>query len=144
MSTTGPTIIPYMLVRGAAAAIEYYRKVFGAEESGARFTDPSGRIGHAEITIGDSKIMLADENEAEGYRFSPFMFYVKVADASTVTERAVAEGGALVRAVQDQAYGERSGVVRDPFGHSWMVSQPVEEVSREELQARVGAQYKIS
>jgi PhnB protein len=144
MSSTGPTIIPYMLVRGAAAAIEYYRKVFGAEESGARFTDPSGRIGHAEIAIGDSKIMLADENEPEGYRFSPFMFYLQVADAKAVTERAVAEGGTLVRPVQDQPYGERSGVVRDPFGHSWMVSQSLEEVSREELQARVGAQYKIS
>jgi PhnB protein len=138
-----PTVIPYILVNGAPQAIDFYRKVFAAEETGARFTDPSGKVGHAEITIGNSKIMIADETPPE-YRFSPIMFHLSVDDADVVVARAVAAGAKLARPLTDQPYGERSGVVVDPFGHSWMVSQHVEDVTNAELQQRVGDSYAIS
>lgn len=138
-----PTVIPYILVNGAARAIEFYRGVFGAEETGARFTDPAGKVGHAEITIGNSKIMIADEQPPE-YRFAPIMFHLRVADVDAVVARATAAGATLARPVADQSYGDRSGVVLDPFGHSWMVSQRVEDVSAAELQRRVGDSYAIS
>ena len=141
--STEPTVIPYILVNGAARAIEFYRKVFGAEETGARFTDPAGKVGHAEITIGNSRIMLADEQPPE-YRFAPITFHLRVDDADAVVARATAAGATLARPVVDQPYGDRSGVVLDPFGHSWMVSQHIENVAAAELQQRVGESYAIS
>jgi PhnB protein len=138
-----PTVIPYILVQGAAQAIDFYRSVFGATETGARFTDPAGKVGHAEIMIGNSKIMLADEQPPE-YRFAPIMFHLRVENVDAVVARATAAGATLSRAVADQAYGDRSGVLLDPFGHSWMVSQRVEEVSPAELQRRVGESYAIT
>ena len=138
-----PTVIPYVLVNGAARAIDFYRKVFGAEETGARFTDPSGKVGHAEIAIGNSKIMLADEQPPE-YRFSPIMFHVRVNDVDAIVDRATAAGATLKRPIANQAYGDRSGVILDPFGHSWMVSQRMEDVTTSELQQRVGDTYTIS
>ena len=142
-TTNEPTVIPYILVNGAAQAIDFYRKVFAAEETGARFTDPSGKVGHAEITIGNSRIMLADETPPD-YRFSPITFHLRVADADAVVTRAVTAGAKLSRPVIDQPYGDRSGVVVDPFGHSWMVSQRMEEVTTTELQQRMGDSYAIS
>jgi PhnB protein len=139
-----PTLIPYILVKDAVRAIDFYTRVFGAEESGARFTDPNGKIGHAELRIGNSKIMLADEHPEQGHVFSPIMFYMGVDDVDDAVGRAVDAGATLTRPVKHEAYGHKSGVVRDPFGHSWMVSTQVEEVSKEELQQRVGAEYRIS
>jgi PhnB protein len=138
-----PTVIPYILANGAARAIDFYRRVFGAEETGARFTDPAGKVGHAEITIGNSKIMLADEQPPE-HRFAPIMFHLSVSDVDAVVAGALAAGATLSRPVADQPYGDRSGVVLDPFGHSWMVSQRIEDVSAAELQRRVGESYAIS
>jgi len=141
--STEPTVIPYILVNGAARAIDFYRSAFGAEESSARFTDPAGKVGHAEITIGNSKIMLADEQPPE-YRFAPIMFHLRVDDADAVVARATAAGATLARPVTDQPYGDRSGVVVDPFGHSWMVSEHLEDVSTADLQKRVGESYAIT
>jgi PhnB protein len=143
MTHAEPTVIPYILVNGAARAIDFYRSAFDAQESGARFTDPAGKVGHAEISIGNSRIMIADEAPPE-YRFSPVLFHVRVDDAHAVVARAVAAGATVTRPVADQPYGDRAGVVLDPFGHSWMVSQPVEQVSTTELQQRVGTSYTIT
>ena len=141
--STEPTVIPYILVNGAARAIDFYRSVFGAEESSARFTDPAGKVGHAEITLGNSKIMLADEQPPE-YRFAPITFHLRVDDADAVVARATAAGATLARPVVDQPYGDRSGVVVDPVGPSWMVSEHLEDVSTADLQKRVGDSYAVT
>lgn len=134
-------VTPYLIVHHAADAIEFYKRAFGAEEL-FRMPMPDGRIGHAEIKIGDSPIMLADENVEEGYR-SPrslggagvsLMLYVP--DVDTVFARALAAGATELAPVQDQFYGDRSGKLRDPFGHTWMISTHVEDVAPEELERR--------
>jgi len=143
-------ITPYITVKGAARAIDFYKSVFGAVESGARYTEPGGRVGHAEIAIGGAQIMLSDEHpeigvvSPETLGGTPMTLHVHVADAGATVARAAKEGAKVLRAVQDQPYGERSGTIQDPFGHRWMVATPIEEVSKEELQRRVGAAYKIS
>lgn len=142
--TNEPTVITYVLAEGAARAIEFYQSVFDAQECGARFTDPKGKIGHAEIRIGNSKIMLADPQPESGHVFSPTMFYISVADVDATVKRAQSAGAVVTRPVKDEVYGIRSGMVRDPFGHSWMISTPLEEVSKQELQRRVEGEYKIS
>jgi len=138
-----PTVIPYILVKNAARAIDFYKSVFGAEECGARFTDPSGRIGHAELQIGNSKIMLADEHPP-AHVFAPMLFFLRVPDADAAVQKAVAAGATLSRPIANEAYGERSGVVQDPFGHSWMISAHVEDLTKRELQQRVAGEYEIS
>ena len=144
MNTEEQTVVTYVLAQGSAArAIEFYQKIFGAEESSARFTDPAGKIGHAEITIGNTRIMLADEAPPE-HRFAPVLFYVRVGNADAVVDKALAAGARLERAIANQSYGDRSGIIVDPFGHRWMVSQTIEDVSKEELQKRVGGEYSIS
>jgi PhnB protein len=143
-------VTPYITVKGAARAIDFYKHVFGAVESGARYTEPGGRVGHAEIEINGSRIMLSDEHpeievlSPESLGGTPTMFHLHVADAGAVVARAAAAGATVQRAVQDQPYGERSGTIKDPFGHRWMIATPIEEVSKEELQQRLGAAYKIS
>ena len=138
------TVTPYLIVTGAAEAIDYYTKVFGATEL-MRFPGPDGKVGHAEIKIGTSIVMLADEAPDKGYR-SPqslggsgtgIMLYVE--DVDSVFDRAIAAGGKPQQAVTDQFYGDRSGSLIDPFGHMWTVATHVEDVAPEEMQRRMEA-----
>jgi PhnB protein len=135
------TVTPYLIVKGAARAIEFYQQAFGATEL-MRFAGPDGRLGHAEIKIGNSPIMLADEFPEMGYR-SPqslggsaagILLYVEDADARF--RQAVAAGAKVVKPLQDQFYGDRSGTVEDPFGHQWTLATHKEDVSPEEMRRR--------
>jgi len=125
-----PTVAPYLIVKDAARALEFYARVFGAVEL-ERFTTPDGRIGHAEIRIGDSVLMFADEFPEEGCRAPtpgvrpPVALHVYVEDADAVVARAAALGARVERAVADQEYGDRRGDVTDPFGHRWLVATHV-------------------
>ena len=138
------TVTPYLVIKGAAKAIEYYKKVFGATEV-VRMPGPNGTIGHAELKIGDSMIMLADENPSMGQGHvsattvggSPVSLYVYLKDVDKVFERAVAEGAKVLKPVQDQFYGDRNGFLQDPFGHLWGVSTHVEDVSADEMKKRM-------
>jgi PhnB protein len=139
------TLTPYLMVRGAAAAIDYYKKVFGATER-MRMPMPDGRIGHAEIEIGGCVVMLADEGpegqiakSPQAYGGSPVTFHLYVADPDATFAKAIAEGGKEIRAVANQFYGDRSGVVSDPFGHLWNLATHVEDVSPEEMDRRMKA-----
>lgn len=137
------SVTPYLIIKGAAEAIEFYKKAFGAIEL-LRYPAPDGRIGHAEIKIGDSPIMLADEYPEMGYGYSgpqtvggssvSIMIYVEDVDATF--KQAIAAGGKEQRAVKDQFYGDRSGTLEDPFGHIWHVSTHKEDVSTEEMERR--------
>jgi len=144
------TITPYITVKGAAKAIDFYKKAFGAVESAARYTEPGGRVGHAEIAIGGARIMLSDEHpeidvlSPQSLGGTPAMFHLTVADAAATVARAAAEGATVQRPVEVQPYGERSGTIKDPFGHRWMIATHVEDVSKDELQKRVGDAYKIT
>jgi PhnB protein len=131
---------PYLSVDGAAKAIDFYEKVFGARELARN--DMGDRIGHAELQIGSGRIMLADEFPEMGFRGpkafggSPVMMHLYVENVDEVVARAVAGGAVLVRPVTDQFYGDRSGQFTDPFGHVWNVSTHVEDVSPEEMERR--------
>ena len=143
------TVTPYLYIKGAARAIEFYKQAFGATEV-FRMAQPDGRIGHAEIKIGDSRVMLADEHLAIGARSaqtiggSPVSFLVYVEDVDKTVEQAVAAGAKLVRPVADQFYGDRTGGVEDPFGHAWYIATHVEDVSAEEMQRRAESAHKAS
>ena len=143
-------ITPYITVKGAAQAIDFYKHAFGAVESGARFTEPGGRVGHAEIAIDGMRMMLSDEHpeidvlSPQTLGGTSTMFHLTVGDAAAVVARAAAAGATIQRAVAEQPYGERSGTILDPFGHRWMIATPVEDVSKVELQSRVGDAYKIT
>jgi PhnB protein len=135
------TVTPYLIVKGAAAAIEFYKRVFGATEL-MRMPSPDGRIGHAEIKIGDSAIMLADEHPEMGY-LSPqslggtavsMMVYVDRVD--DVFKRAVETGAKEMRPVEDQFYGDRSGTLQDPYGHTWTIATHMEDIAPEEMRKR--------
>jgi PhnB protein len=134
-------VCPYLAVRGAARAIEFYQKVFGATEA-FRLTDPSGTIGHAEILIGQSRIMLADEAPAWGHLSPesvggcPVKFHLAVDNVDEMVQRAIDAGAILLRPVADEFYGERMGMVTDPFGFSWHISTSKGEVRPEEIQRR--------
>jgi len=139
------TVTPYLIIKGAAQAIDYYKKVFGATVT-VRMDRPDGQVAHAELKIGDSIIMLADENpqmampghgSAEKIGGSPVSLYVYLPDVDRVVEKAAAEGGKVLRPVQDQFYGDRSGFLRDPFGHFWGIATHVEDVSPEEMKERM-------
>lgn len=135
------TVTPYLSVRGAAAAIEFYKKAFGATEE-YRLEQPDGRIGHATIDIAGAKIYLADEFPEAGFKSpeslggSPIVIHLDVPDADAMGRQAVAAGATVVRPIADQFYGARSGQFRDPFGHTWTLSTPKEAVSPEEMQRR--------
>lgn len=135
------SVTPYLIVRGGGAAIEYYSKAFGAVEL-FRIPAPGGTVGHAEIKIGDSIIMLADEHPTMGYNGpetiggSPVSLMIYVEDVDTVFERAVTAGGAVKQALEDKFYGDRSGTIVDPFGHIWHISTHKEDVSAEEMERR--------
>ena len=138
------SVTPYMVAEGAAAAIEWYIKVYGAREL-MRLSAPEGKVGHAEIEIGDCRIMIADEapeHDARGpkaFGGSPIAMHLYVADVDTVLARAAAEGGVLTRPATDMFYGDRSGTVRDPFGHIWHVATHIEDVALDEIERRVAA-----
>ncbi len=138
------TATPYLIVKGAARAIEFYKKAFGATEL-MRMADPKGRIGHAEIKIGNSPIMLADEVPEMGFRSpealggSPVSILLYVEDVDALFSQAVAAGAKVQRAVQDQFYGDRTGGVTDPFGHIWYIATHKEDVSPEEMRKRAAA-----
>lgn len=141
------TVTPYLIIRGAARAIEFYQKAFAAEEQ-MRFGQPGGKIGHAEIKIGDSVIMLADEFPEMGFSGpetiggSPVCILLYVKDVDAVAAQAVAAGAQVKRPVKDQFYGDRSGTFVDPFGHIWTIATHKEDVSEEELQKRMSAMKK--
>ena len=136
------SITPYLVIKGASAAIDFYKKAFSAEEI-FRMEDPATKkVGHAELKIGDSHIMLADEYPDMGYR-SPqslggsgvsLLLYVRDCDA--VVKKAIDAGAKLERPIQDQFYGDRSGTLQDPFGHVWTVATHVEDVSPQEMMER--------
>jgi PhnB protein len=136
------TITPYLVIKGAAKAIEYYKNVFGATVV-VRMDGPGGSVGHAELQIGDSRIMLADENLSMGYRSaesigaSPVSLYVYIPDCDKVVAKAVEEGAKILKPVEDQFYGDRSGFIQDPFGHLWGVATHKEDVSAEEMKKRM-------
>lgn len=139
------SVTPYLVVDGAARAIEFYKQAFGAEEV-FRMEDEGGRVGHAEIKIGDSHVMLADEHPEMGARGpralggSPVSLMLYVGDVDAVVGRAVEAGAKLTRPVENQFYGDRTGGVEDPFGHAWYVATHVEDVPPEELKARAAAE----
>jgi PhnB protein len=141
------TATPYLIVKGAADAIDFYKRAFGATEL-LRMADPQGKVGHAEIKIGDSVIMLADEHPAMGYRGpralggSSVSILLYVEDVDEVFERAVKAGARAQRPVMDQFYGDRSGTLEDPFGHVWTVATHVEDVEPEEMKRRAEAAMK--
>lgn len=136
-----PRLTPYLCVEGAAAAIAFYGEVFGARER-MRMPGPGDTIGHAELEIGDSVLMLADEFPEMEFRSprsvggTPVTLSLYVEDVDDVFERAVAAGATAVRAVENQFYGDRSGQFDDPFGHRWSVATHVEDVAPEEMARR--------
>jgi PhnB protein len=138
------TVTPYLIVKGADRAIEYYKSVFGAKVD-VRMDGPGGRVMHAELQIGDSRIMLADENpdmpqgatSATTIGNSPVSIYLYLPDVDGVVKKATAAGAKMLRPVQDQFYGDRNGFLQDPFGHYWGVATHVEEVSPEEMKERM-------
>ena len=136
------SVTPYLIVQGAAKAIDFYKKAFGATEI-MRFPGPNNTIAHAEIKIGDSPIMLSDEQHGyrspQGYGGSPISLMVYVENVDKVFKQAVDSGAKSVRDVADQFYGDRVGTLTDPFGHTWSIGTHVEDVSMEEMQKRMAA-----
>ena len=141
------SVTPYLCVKGAAAAIDFYKKAFGAKEL-LRMPAPGEKIGHAEIQIGDSHVMLADEFPEMGFLSpqsvggSPVMMHLYVEDVDITANKAVAAGAKVTRPVADQFYGDRGGQVEDPFGHKWYVGTHKEDVPPDELQRRAAAMGK--
>jgi len=142
------TLLPYINIKGAEKAIEFYKKAFGAKEVG-RITMPDGSIGHAEMEIGDSKIMIAEENEQWGNKSpqtldgTPVCLCLYVKDVDSVFAQAL-DAGAKVSGkmeVKDQFYGDRTGTLTDPFGHQWSIMTHIEDVSFEEMQRRSDAMF---
>lgn len=135
------SVTPYLIFDDAAKAIEFYKKALGAAEL-MRFPAPGGRIGHAEIKIGDSPVMLADENAEMNARSprtiggSPVSLMVYVEDVDARVAQAVAAGAKLTRPVANQFYGDRTGGIEDPFGYHWYLATHVEDVSTDELKRR--------
>lgn len=138
---------PYLIIEGAAAALDFYKKVFGATEI-MRMPQPNGRIGHAEMRIGDSVLMLADEFPEMGYRSpkalggSPVSLMIYVEDVDAVVASAAAAGAKITLPVEDKFYGDRNGTLEDPFGHIWTVSTHKEDVTPEEMKKRMAAMKK--
>ena len=136
------SITPYLVVKGAARAIEFYKQAFGATEI-MRMPGPNNTVGHAELRLGDSVIMLADEMPNGPYRSpdtfggSPVSLMIYIENVDDVFNRALSLGSRQIRAVEDQFYGDRSGNLIDPFGHVWTVATHVEDVSAEEMKQHI-------
>lgn len=141
------TVTPYLTVQNAAEAIEFYKKAFGASEI-YRLAEPGGRIGHAEIQIGDTKVMLSDEYPEMEVRSpqtlggSAVGLHIYIEDVDSLFNRAIAAGAVVVRPVKDQFFGERSGKLVDPFGHFWFIATQIEEITPEEIKRRYAAMLK--
>src|SRR5262245_32410076 len=141
------SVTPYIIVQGAARAIEFYKRAFGATEV-MRLADPSGKVGHAEIKIGDSTVMLADEHPEMNIRGpkslggAATILLIYGPDVEARFSQAVAAGAKVVRPVKDQFYGDRSGTLEDPFGHLWTIATHKEDVSNEEVVRRFEAAMK--
>jgi PhnB protein len=141
------TITPYIAVKGAAAAIDFYKRVFDAKEE-FRLNGEDGHIGHAELTIGDSKLMLSDESPAFGALApptiggTPIRLHIYVSDVDSTVKRAEAAGAIVLRPVEDQFYGDRSGLIADPFGHQWFVATRKKEMSADAMQKRYTDSFK--
>jgi PhnB protein len=141
-------VTPCLTVQGAAKALEFYAAVFGATER-MRFPGPSGTILHAEVQIGDSVVMIEDEDRQRGTKAPPpgglpgfpAYLFIYVEDVDTVIARAVELGATLQRPAQDQFYGDRDGYIIDPFGHGWAVASHVEDVPRDEMARRMAESY---
>ena len=134
-------LFAYLCVNDAPRAIEFYKSAFGAEEK-FRLTEPSGRIGHAELELGGTTMMLSDEFPEYGIKGPQALggtavtIHIHVDNADEVIRSAVEAGAAIEREPKDEFYGERSGCIRDPFGHRWNIGHSIEEVSTEEMQRR--------
>jgi len=147
------TATPYLIVKGAGPAIEFYKRAFGASEV-MRMDGPNGRIGHAEIRIGNSPIMLADEYPEMGFRSPqslseaganmkpPVSILLYVEDVDARFKKAIAAGAKELKPLQDQFYGDRSGTLQDPFGHVWTIATHKEDVSPDEMKKRAEAFLK--
>ena len=139
------TVTPYLILTGASDAIAFYKKALGAEEV-LRLGDPGGRVHHAEIKIGDSRIMLADEHpeiqalSPKTVGGSPVSIHLYVEDVDTAVEHAVAAGAKLIRPVSDQFYGDRLGGIEDPFGYRWFIATRKEDLTMDEIRRRAAAQ----
>jgi PhnB protein len=137
------TVTPYLIVGDAAAALDFYKRAFGAQEL-FRF-EHEGKIGHAELQIGDSRVMLADEYTEIGahgprhFRGTPVSLLLYVDDADAWVTRAQQAGATITRPLEDKFYGDRSGTIEDPFGHQWHLCTHKEDVSPEEMQRRASA-----
>jgi PhnB protein len=140
------TATPYLIVQGAAQALDFYARAFGAEEV-MRYEVGGGKLGHAEFRIGDSIVMLADEHPEMGYKGpktyggTPVSLALYVEDVDGLFERAVAAGAKVLRAVQDQFYGDRTGTLEDPFGHVWTIATHKEDLTSEEMRERAAAAH---
>jgi PhnB protein len=138
------SVTPYLIIRNASEALDFYKKAFGATEL-FRMQTPDGKIGHAEIKIGDSPIMLADESLEMGHKSpaalggSPVSILLYVDNVDSLFKQAIAAGGKEDRAVKDQFYGDRSGSLTDPYGHIWHIATHTEDVSPEEMEKRIKA-----
>jgi PhnB protein len=139
-----PRLMPYLSVNGASAAIDFYGKVLGARER-MRMPGPDGKIGHAELQIGDAVLMLADEHPEMNFvgpksiGGTAVTIHLYVEDVDATFESAIAEGANEIRAVEDQFYGDRSGQFEDPFGHRWSIATHVEDVAPDEMAKRAAA-----
>lgn len=138
------SVTPYLIVDGAAKALDFYKRAFDAVEL-VRMGGPDGKIGHAEIRIGNSPVMMADEHPEMGFRSptslgnTPVGLMIYVEDCDAVYNQAVGEGAKVLKPLADQFYGDRSGTVLDPFGHQWTIATHKEDVSPEEMDRRMNS-----
>jgi PhnB protein len=141
------SITPYLVIKGAAAAIDFYKQAFGATEI-MRMPQPDGRVGHAELKFGNSIVMMADEYpemqvvgpKTLGNTSVGLLLYLD--DVDKAVERAVSLGATIKKPIADQFYGDRTGTIEDPFGHKWTLAVHIEDVTPEEMQRRMEAQAK--
>ena len=141
------SVTPYLIIKGAAQALDFYQRAFGATEL-MRLAAPGGQVGHAEILLGDSHIMLADECpqmnalSPQTLGGSPVLLHLYVPDVDAMFAQAIAAGAQVEQPIENKFYGDRSGSVLDPFGHRWTLSTHVEDVSPEEIGRRMAAMSK--
>lgn len=139
-------VTPYLIVADAARAIDFYRRAFGGIQV-LRMDAPGGKVGHPEIQIGDSRIMLADEfpeceaRSPQTIGGTPVSLMLYVEDVAVVVARAVSLGAKMLKPIQDQFYGDRTGTITDPFGHQWTIGTHTEDVSQDDLKKRMAALF---